>query len=267
MRLGIGSHTFPWAVGVPGYPPSTPMSASELLRRAVDLEVRVVQLADNLPLQGSDLDPLAAQARAAGLELELGTSGVNLQHLRGCLAQAERLGARLLRVVPDTETSHPSPQDLADALLTALPDFTRAGVTLAVENHDRFPAAILAAIMVRLNCAHAGICLDTANSLGCGEDLRTVVRELGPWVVNLHVKDFHVRRLPHQKGFVVEGAPAGQGQLELPWLLEELGRLRRDPNVIVELWPPMETDLELTIAQEAAWAEESVRYLRQFIPD
>ncbi|NTW36601.1 MAG: hypothetical protein HGB17_10810, partial [Syntrophobacteraceae bacterium] len=50
MRLGIGSYTFPWAVGMPGHRPAQPMTALDLLDKATQLGVGVVQICDNLPL-------------------------------------------------------------------------------------------------------------------------------------------------------------------------------------------------------------------------
>jgi hypothetical protein len=68
-------------------------------------------------------------------------------------------------------------------------------------------------------------------------------------------------------GFTIEGRPAGQGRLNVPWLLEELGALGLDPNVILELWTPPEKTLPATIAKEDAWAIASVEYLRTLIPE
>jgi hypothetical protein len=53
----------------------------------------------------------------------------------------------------------------------------------------------------------------------------------------------------------------------VPWLLERLRALGRDPNAILELWTPPGTTLEETIAREGEWAEESIRYLRSLIPE
>ena len=51
MRLGISSFTYVWSVGVPGFfAPSQPLAPGGLLEKAVQLGVRVVQIADNLPL-------------------------------------------------------------------------------------------------------------------------------------------------------------------------------------------------------------------------
>jgi hypothetical protein len=49
MRLGIGSWTYGWAVGVSGYPqPARPFTCMGLINRARRFGVGTVQLADNL---------------------------------------------------------------------------------------------------------------------------------------------------------------------------------------------------------------------------
>ena len=40
-----------------------------------------------------------------------------------------------------------------------------------------------------------------------------------------------------------------------------------DFNVIIELWPPEQASLEDTVRLEQQWAEKSVPYLRQYIPN
>jgi len=60
-----------------------------------------------------------------------------------------------------------------------------------------------------------GICMDTVNSLGILETPRQVVAMLGPYVQNLHIRDFTIRRLPSKMGYEVIGCPAGKGKLEI----------------------------------------------------
>jgi sugar phosphate isomerase/epimerase len=270
MQLGISSYAYNWACGVPGFPqPDHPLTPAGLLDKAEALGVRVVQIADNLPLEAFDdaaLDQLAAQAAQRNITLELGTVGIEPSHLLRYLAIAERLGAKLLRAILHTDTVFPSVDEAAAALSSILPKFEASGVTIAIENHDRFPAAALASLIDGLASPHAGICLDTANSLGRAEDLQTVLAILGPWVVNVHIKDFCARRLPHKKGFLITGCPAGQGLLHIPHLLDELERLDRDPNIILELWSEPENTIAASIAIEDAWASDSIAYLRQLIP-
>jgi sugar phosphate isomerase/epimerase len=148
-----------------------------------------------------------------------------------------------------------------------IPEFERAGVCLAIENHDRFKAKTLAGIVERVGSQYVGICLDTVNSFGALEGPEVVLEALGPMVVNLHVKDFAIFRASHLMGFTVEGRPAGQGRLNVPWLLEVLSGLGLDPNAILELWTPPEETLSATIEKEDAWAVASVEYLRSLIPD
>src|SRR4051794_40193573 len=113
MRLGISSYTYVWAVGVPGYPPpQEPLTAAGLLAKAAELGVRVVQIADNLPLDrlsGSEIAKLATMAREHGLQIEVGTCGIEPEHLRAYLKLADQLHSPVVRVVIDTDTRHPSP--------------------------------------------------------------------------------------------------------------------------------------------------------------
>lgn len=66
-------------------------------------------------------------------------------------------------------------------------------------------------------------------------------------------------------GFILEGRPTGQGQLDIPWLMDTLKESRYDFNVIVELWPPEQETLERTVALEQSWAEESIQYMRNYL--
>ena len=68
-------------------------------------------------------------------------------------------------------------------------------------------------------------------------------------------------------GFRVQGRPAGQGQLNVPRLLELLGSAGARCNAILELWPPQQASLHETIALEHQWAEESIAYLRTLIKE
>jgi len=271
MRLGIGSYTLVWAVGVPGFPrPKRPLTPLDLLDKAAALGVRVVQFADNLPLDrltSGELKEVSQHAGQLKIELELGTQGIAAASLRKQLRLASRLPASLLRLVLDTDESQPTPDEVIKRIRPIMPEFECAGVRLAIENHDRFHATTLLGILDRLDSAYAGICLDTANSFGCSEGPETILEILGPRVFNLHLKDYVVQRMAHKKGFFIEGRAAGQGCLEIPHILRRLNEMGRDPNAIVELWPAPESSVAKSMAKENAWTETSVLYLRQFIPN
>ena len=267
MKLGLGTYTYAWAIGVPGQAaPDRPMGALDFLEEAIRLEVGVVQFCDNLPLtrlNDAELKALEARARAAGLAFELGTRGLDPTNLRSHLALARRLGCSFLRVVVDSGADQPTPEETVARLRLILPEFEQGGVKIALENHDRFRSRTLVGIIHQLGAERVGICLDTVNSFGALEGPEVVVETLAPFALCLHVKDFTIRRLDHQMGFVVEGCPAGQGRLDVPWLLEALRVSPHAFNAILETWVPPRPTLAETTACERRWTEAGVRHLQQ----
>jgi 3-oxoisoapionate decarboxylase len=263
MRLGLSTYTFPWAVGVPGHAPVHPLGAVELIRRTRSLGLGLLQFADNLPLHKlnePELHRLAAEAEAQRIDVELGTRGIGPQ-LRRYAQLAERFGARFVRIVLDAGEDRPTVAEAAHRLSAFEAEFRGRRLLLAIENHDRFSVDEVAELVARLG-DWSGICLDTANSLGALEPPRTVVSRLGPLAVNLHLKDFTIRRHTHQMGFEIEGTPAGGGVLNIPWLLAQLESVPRLETTALEVWTPPEPTIQETIAKESAWASASLDYLR-----
>jgi sugar phosphate isomerase/epimerase len=272
MRLGISSYTYGWAVGTDENRPQGAVTALDLIARAKGFGVCVVQLCDNLPAEtweDGSVETLASRASGEGVSVEIGTRGIEPGHLRRFIRIAARLGSPILRVVVDTADNHPSPAQVVPRVAEVARELQENRVTLAIENHDRFTADTLAGIVseLRERGVPVGVCLDTANSFGALEGPRVVVPTLAEYTVNLHVKDFAVRRVPYLQGFTVEGRPAGEGMLDVPWLLGELRRFGRDLSAIVELWTPPGSDTAATIRKEAEWAERSVRAMRQWVND
>lgn len=269
MRLGIGSYAFAWAIGVPGHPPARPMTVFDLLDEAARLGVGLVQVCDNQPLlklSAAELERFESRARERKMQIELGTLGLNPDILRGYLQLARRFQSPFVRVVVDSPGDEPSPEEIVSRLRPIVAEYRAAGVKLAIENHDRLRSGTLAKIVEQLGPAYVGICLDTVNSFGALEGPAVVVETLGCYTLCLHAKDFTIRRANHRMGFTLEGCPAGQGQLDVAWLLGELKRSPHPFNVILETWVPPGKTLDETIARERAWTEAGVRYLRGLIP-
>jgi 3-oxoisoapionate decarboxylase len=270
MRLGLGSYTFTWAVGVPGQLPAHPLTALDLLKQAHALGLHVAQFCDNLPLTAlgrDEFDRFRGFAREHHIAIELGTRGsADTENLLAHLDLAQRLEAPFVRLVVDAKGDEPTPEETVSRLRPLAARFAAANVKLAIENHDRFSCRTLAGIVEELGPEQVGICLDTVNSFGALEGPEIVVETLGPYALNLHIKDFTIARVSSQMGFVVNGCAAGQGRLNVPWLLQRLKTFGRDPDAILELWTPFGPNLEETVARENRWTQESVRYLRQFIP-
>ncbi len=50
MKLGISSYTYTWGVGFPGFEPADPIRPIDVIQKAQELGVKVIQFADNMPL-------------------------------------------------------------------------------------------------------------------------------------------------------------------------------------------------------------------------
>ncbi len=265
MRLGLGSYALAWAIGVPGHEPERPLDVFGFLERAAELGFDLVQIADNLPLHRlseDDLGQLKSLARRLSIDIEVGMRGLTGGNLEHYLELAQFFASPLLRVVVDSEGHHPNLDEVVSTVREVLPQFEKSGVTLAVENHDRFKARDLLGIIEALDSPFVGVCLDTVNSFGALEGPEVVVKTLAPFVVNLHIKDFEVRREHHNMGFRIAGTPAGRGSLNIPWLVKTLETKAREANAILELWPSPERSVSETVEKESEWLKQSQRYLK-----
>jgi sugar phosphate isomerase/epimerase len=265
-QLGISSWSYPWAIGVPGYPiPKNPLTAVGLLEKAKTLGVDVVQIADNLPLHRlstAELEELRNTADEYGIKLEIGTRGVQPEHLRQYLAITKFLNSGLLRTLTHTVESQPDLAQIEAWLREVLPDFAAAGVVIALENYERHSAAELADLIRKIDHPALGVCLDTVNNFGALEGPEVVLNTLAPYVLNLHIKDFAIARIDTAMGYLVTGKPAGEGRLNVPDVIELLNQNNRAINIILELWPPYQNSVEATIQNEAEWVERSITYLK-----
>jgi len=264
MKLGIGSYTYTWWIGVPGHPSAElPLTPEGLLEQAISQGADVVQLCDNVPLDALSeevLERLAERSRAAGIALETGTRGTAPDHMREFIGITRALGGRLLRTMITGGIAE-AERDFR----SVLGELEKSGIVCAVENYERHPVRDLAAMIHRIGSPFVGACLDTVNSFGAMETPREAIDALLPVTSSLHVKDFDIVRADHRMGFSVIGTPAGKGRLDIPALIASARESGRDPNAILELWTPFAGSVESTIAREKEWAQESLVLLRRYV--
>jgi 3-oxoisoapionate decarboxylase len=268
MQIGLGSYACAWAIGVPGYPVRQPMDAFAFVNLAHELGFSLVQLADNLPLHilnETEQQRLLEHVKDLNLTVEVGTRGIQREQLTTYLQLAKKFKSRILRVVVDSQSHHLTPDGVVRLVADVLADFERANIILAIENHDRFSCKTLANIITTLSSPYVGICLDTVNSFGSLEGPEVVIDTLTPYTVNLHIKDFDIRRTGHNMGFTIFGTPAGQGRLEIPKLIEQLKQYGKCKTGVLELWPALEPDVEATIIKERMWLQQSSVYLKAMV--
>ena len=268
MQTGISTYTYTWAIGVPGSEPEKPMTVLSLISKAAGFKVDCVQLADNLPLNWADNDEMSnirqfAQSHHIGIEI--GGRGLTEENLHRHTEMAAFFESPIVRMVIDGNNYYPEMDTILSVIRNGRRELESEGIILALENHDRLHASIFRDIVEVSASPNVGICLDCVNSIGIGEDIETVLKCLAPYTVNLHIKDFSVKRVSHKMGFVIEGTPAGQGLLNLPRIIEGLQPYGRCNSGILELWTPPAENLQETIQREETWAQESVTYIKQIL--
>lgn len=192
MKLGINSYTYMWSIGFqgvnPAYPeraarPKSPLKPLDLLQKARDLGVHLVQTGPNLLLEQyseADIEKFIQTAKSSDIVLELGTSGLDYDHLVNQVALAKRMGASLIRSLPEINSQYVTDaRQLLPSVLLILPTLEREGVRLAIEN-GKIPAFNLRSVMHEIHSPFVGIVLDLANSWQC---LRAGKKLPGHWLL------------------------------------------------------------------------------------
>lgn len=170
------------------------------------------------------LDAVATYLRDHRMTVELDTDTVEPGRLTEAIEIAGHLGAEVLR----TFTHHPygpdiltyTIRDLRDVLDTAV----RAGVIVAVENHEEFTSAELVHLVTEIDHPCVRLLFDYGNSLPVLEPPHNALATMQDHIVACHMKDAVLVRAEHSPDGVpvVMGVPLGQGSLDLVGLSGDL---------------------------------------------
>lgn len=276
-KLGIGSYSYYFSSTARGrvafvdarFPNDQPWSIERFVDRAVELGVSYVQLADNYGLDELDESRLVeagAYAREKGIILEAGMRGLTLQRCGHYMRIASLLGAEKLRCVIDHGTYEPSLKEVHAVIRDLIPELQRLNIILGIENHDRISADEFREIMERADSPYVSMVIDTVNSFSKMESTVKIMETLAPYAVELHIKDYTIERRKDAQGLVIKGAIAGQGRLDIPYVLDMMKKhARSDFSTILEFWMEPEQDLPSCMAKENEWVEKSVAYLKSVI--
>lgn len=239
-----------------------------MIDKAFNSGLRLVQVADNLPLENftsDELLDLLSYAKNKNVSMEMGGRGLTPDHTYKCLIAAKLLQSPILRMVIDGSGFEPDLQSITGIICDLLPEFESRDIRLAIENHDRFKARDFEKIIQSAGSEYVGICLDSVNSMGAGEGFEEVSNILIPYTINFHIKDFSIRRVSHKMGIIIEGTPAGKGMLKIRETVQRLSIQNRCKSAILELWTPPDFKIEDTVSKEERWANESIKFLKTFL--
>ncbi len=268
MKIGLSTFAYSWQIGISPQIPQSPFTVLDFLYSAANHKVSLVQIADNLPLHELHRDELGKvkeESRRLGIDIEVGTRGLTDENIERYLAIASFLSSPILRMVIDEKNYSPDKEEIISILHRWEQKFKERNIVLVIENHDRFPCSVLKEIIETIHSPFVKICLDTVNSFGSLEGTREVITALAPFTKNIHIKDFKIYRPYHNLGFVLEGTPAGEGMLDIQYLLHhEDIMMASDITACIELWVTPEATREETVEKETKWREISINNMKKF---
>ena len=264
MKIGIGSYAYRWAIGYGDFNPHNPMTPFELLEKATELDVKVVQLCENISLQrynSKSLRQLRRRAEERGIVLEVGIQEADFSVLRTYLTTAILLGSSLVRVALNAPGKHPTLNESLAIINKLLPVLKAESMTLALENQFHLSSTEMVKLVNTVDNPLVGICLDTANSIGLLEKPLDTVRSLAPYAVSVHLKDYKIVQC--SVGYKIVGTPLGAGFLDIESVIDLLKRSAHNPNIILEQWMNRLESEEETLQMEEDWVRGSVKHIKK----
>jgi sugar phosphate isomerase/epimerase len=262
MSIGVGTYAFFWQWHASA---AQPLTLAEMITKAASWDVTLFQVCDYPLLEDYDEAALAELHRHAeerGVQLELGTRGVQPEHLARYLHMAEALDVTLVRSMVNSGDHRPTTDEAVRLLQQVMPAYEAAGVTVALETYEQVPVRDLVRVVEEVDSAALGICLDPGNCVAALELPVTTVELTAPHVRNIHVKDFAFSRRDGWVGFTFAGRPLGEGLLDYRHLVDTVQADQRGLNQIIEHWLPWQGDSVTTIQTEDQWTLHNLSYLR-----
>lgn len=260
--IGLSTYAFFWQWSERN---PEPLSLEQMLASTRDLGVDLFQVCDFPPLdQASDagLTSFGDAAQDLGITLELGTRGIQEDHLLRYLDMAEQVNAKFVRSMVRLSAQDPSLEEGRQILARVMERYAERGVALGLETYEQLPTQQLVDLVQDVGHPALGIVLDPGNCVAALEPPRQTIDLTAPLVNNLHIKDFAFSRRDGWVGFTYAGTPLGEGLLEYDYMINRVQPFARNINQVVEHWLPWTDSFAETARLEQLWTQQSVTYLR-----
>ncbi len=242
MLLGLDTQSFRLATGLYEWVPGNRMRLLDLVERAVALKLSGIQIADPRLLQNEPPE-VVEEARnrlsEAGMYVEVGASGTNVEALHELMDHAKAVGANVIRTFVGADRSRGwaawrQQQDRAvEDLRQAVPLLREQNLRVAVENHGDLTSPELVNILDKVGAEDAvGVCFDTGKSLFVVEDPLTAAQNLAPYVITACLTDY--RLISTARGAQIVGCALGNGAVDLLSVVQVLRQKHEDVHLNVE---------------------------------
>jgi sugar phosphate isomerase/epimerase len=243
MRVGLAVYGTTFGMGIDPNSVRPPITPRQLLDKASDFGLEGVELPDSL-MQDEDATSVADYARERGLFITLETEGFDPDKLANAIDLGVRLGASTVRTIVrgaklggDRRSMAGHWQSFLHEILAGLREATiiaeRAGVNLAIENHQDLSSEELLWLCESIGSPRLGITLDTGNALATAEEPVDFARRVAPYVKNVHLKDYQIYTC--DEGYRLVRCPLGQGVVDFPTLFGILSETCPEVTMSIEL--------------------------------
>lgn len=220
----------------------------------------------------------AALDTAKGMFAELGLNCVldmglpQRDKVARALRVAHDLGVRTLRVVlshilcGERRTMNGGWRAHRDAMTAELRSTAAlardVGVVVAIENHQDLTSEELVAVCEEVGSHTCGVCLDVPNPLAVVEDMDAFARRVGPYVRNVHCKDYRLHATP--QGYRLQRCAFGQGIVDWRHVWELLGEIAPNATRHIELGAVHNRHVKFL--EDSFWPDYPPRSARDLLP-
>jgi sugar phosphate isomerase/epimerase len=261
MAIGLSTYAFLWQFSETA---ERPLTLIDMVKKTHQLGLSVFQICDYASIQDMSDDELAEVrdvAESSGIQLELGTRGIQTLHLMNYLDIAWKLGVTFLRTMLHTPDHKPSVPEAIALLNEVLPAFADRGITIGLETYEQVSTDDLIHVVEGVGSPLLGVCLDPANSVARLELPADVIDRTTPFVVNIHIKDFTFTRQAGWVGFSLIGCPLGEGFLDYDRMISVV-QPGANVNQVIEHWLPWQGTSKETCQLEEQWTQRNIDILR-----
>jgi 3-oxoisoapionate decarboxylase len=261
MAIGLSTYAFFWQFSETA---ERPLALIDMVKKTHELGLSVFQICDYAPIQAmsdAELRQVRDVAQSSGVQLELGTRGIQKPHLVNYLDIALKLGATFLRTMLHIPDHKPSVSEAVGLLNEVIPVCADRGITIGLETYEQVSTDDLIRVVEGIGNPFLGVCLDPANSVARLELPADVIDRTAPFVVNIHVKDFTFTRQTGWVGFMLIGCPLGEGLLDYDRMIEMI-KPAASVNQVIEHWLPWQGNSKETCRLEEQWTQHNVDILR-----
>ncbi len=243
MRIGLAVYGTTFGMGIDPASERPTITPMQLLDIASDIGLEGAELPAFL-MHGVDATSVANYAKKRGLYITLETEGYDPNKLATAIDLGVRLGASTVRTIVrgaklggDRRLLAGRWQSFLHEILVGLREATifaeRAGVNLAVENHQDLASEELLWLCEYIGSPWLGITLDPGSTLATAEEPVDFARRVAPFVKNVHLKDYQIYMC--DEGYRLVRCPLGQGVVDFPTLFEILSETCPQVNMSIEL--------------------------------